>query len=638
MGTHLQQLVYKRSSLTEKTNNRKSRVYSLCRRAVLVMQNDLGYGQRRAYTDEDEAWRSFLENPLTAATKAMMSVNGDDDSAAALSLLYDYYKVPREKRPPMTKNDSLGGDATANKRNHMVPFQEVAMAMTDSRLQVLRTVPFSMVVPGDQQCRDKRDPFPLPDTTVTVSVAAAATAPAYPTKTEAAPHGFPGAHCSRADVHGLPVDGQLKHRHFSPGAQSHAPDSTFPEPFKDGSQEVLPFPGDLQLHVGSAVSANGNSPFHTVSCHNFEYTLEALKSLRQKSAGDPLTYLNKGQFYPINLKELSNGKTLPNSISKARSVVMLVFGEEKSRDEQLKHWKYWHSRQHTAKQRCIDIADYKGSFDTITNMEEIAYNAISFTWDTNEEPRIYVSVNCLSTDFSSQKGVKGLPLSLQIDTYSYSSGSSQPVHRACCQIKVFCDKGAERKVRDEERKQTRRKGKCVGTSINLGTFPDGRGQMLHKTVDVTTFKELSDFDSQPVLFVPDYISGIHHHPYLAQDGDDGSDMKRLLFAAEDEFGSPPSKVPRADKPRKVLLYVRKETDEVFDALMLNTPTLAGLIEAVSDKYKVPPEKFGKVYKRSKKGILVNMDDNIIQHYSNEDTFQIHMEEQDGVYKLTLTEI
>lgn len=39
----------------------------------------------------------------------------------------------------------------------------------------------------------------------------------------------------------------------------------------------------------------------------------------------------------------------------SQSVVMVVFGEEKSRDDQLKHWKYWHSRQHTAKQRCIDI-------------------------------------------------------------------------------------------------------------------------------------------------------------------------------------------------------------------------------------------------------------------------------------------
>lgn len=54
--------------------------------------------------------------------------------------------------------------------------------------------------------------------------------------------------------------------------------------------------------------------------------------------------------------------------------------------------------------------------------------------------QIFITVNCLSTDFSSQKGVKGLPLMIQIDTYSYNNRSNKPLHRAFSQIKVFCDK------------------------------------------------------------------------------------------------------------------------------------------------------------------------------------------------------
>ena len=54
--------------------------------------------------------------------------------------------------------------------------------------------------------------------------------------------------------------------------------------------------------------------------------------------------------------------------------------------------------------------------------------------------QVFIGVNCLSTDFSSQKGVKGVPLNLQIDTYDYGNGTSQLVHRAVCQIKIFCDK------------------------------------------------------------------------------------------------------------------------------------------------------------------------------------------------------
>ena len=40
-----------------------------------------------------------------------------------------------------------------------------------------------------------------------------------------------------------------------------------------------------------------------------------------------------------------------------------------------------------------------------------------------------------------------------------------------------------------------------------------------------------------------------------------------------------------EDPNRVLLYIRKEVDEVFDALMLKTPNLAGLTEAVWIKSK-----------------------------------------------------
>ncbi|KAM9571855.1 grainyhead-like protein 1 homolog isoform 8-T10 [Salvelinus alpinus] len=599
------------------------------KRAVLVLQNEPSYGQRRPFTNEDEAWKSFLENPLTAATKAMMSINGDEDSAAALGLLYDYYKVPRDKRTiSQTKTDSLGSDVDPNKRHLMAPLQEASMVSAESRIQVLKG-PFNILLPNQLHGQDNKRgvPFPSPDTTVTVSIA---TVPNYPNiKMEGSSNVFSVTvpnHCSESDSHTVEFARQLTHSQFSPSTQTRTPDSTFPENYKDSSQEVFSFPGDLQLRLAS-IAPEEYSAFDTVPGNNFEYTVEASKSLRQKTGDGTMTYLNKGQFYPISLKEMDNSKLLHHPISKVRSVVMVVFGEEKCRDDQLKHWKYWHSRQHTAKQRCLDIADYKESFNTISNIEEISYNAISFTWDINEEAKIFISVNCLSTDFSSQKGVKGLPLNLQIDTYSYNNRSNKPIHRAFCQIKVFCDKGAERKIRDEERKQSRRKDGDVKVPI------------LQKRNDVTSFKMMTDFETQPVLFIPDvHFSNVQRHPFSQEDGEESSGMKKLPYANEDEFGSPPNKLARIDEPKKVLLYVRKDTDEVFDAVMLKNPTLKGLVEAISEKYNVPLQKVGKVYKKCKKGILVNMDDNIIKHYSNEDTFQITVEELGGVYKLTLTEI
>ncbi|KAK6490083.1 grainyhead-like protein 1-like protein [Huso huso] len=610
------------------------------KRAVLVLQNEAPYSQRRSYTNEDEAWKSFLENPLTAATKAMMSINGDDDSAAALGLLYDYYKVPREKRTLSTsKPEVILTDGDLSKRNCMVSVPEPAMLAGENRLQLLKGLPLNIVMPGNQQ--DKRNHFPSPDTTVTVSIA---TVPNYAMKTEASSHSFmvgnpPGVHCAEPDSRIVVFDRRLNPDHFSPNpqpqnSQRRTPDSTFTESFKDEADQVFSFPSDLQLRM----EPDGYT-FDSISGNHFEYTLEASKSLRQKSGDGTMTYLNKGQFYPITLKEHGRGKGLHHPISKVRSVVMVVFGEEKCRDDQLKHWKYWHSRQHTAKQRCVDIADYKESFNTISNIEEISYNAISFTWDINDEAKIFISVNCLSTDFSSQKGVKGLPLNLQIDTYSYNNRSNKPIHRAFCQIKVFCDKGAERKIRDEERKQSRRKGKGTDPTTPLSTYSDVKIPLIVKRTDITTFKPMSEFETQPVLFIPDlHFANLQRNPFGSEDMAEGDGMKRGPFVSDEDFGSTPRKVARIDEHTKVLLYVRKESEEVFDAILLKTPSLKGLMEAVSEKYDVPIEKVEKVYKKCKKGILVNMDDNIVKHYSNEDTFQIAIEEMGGSYKLTLTEI
>uniref|UniRef100_A0A8C3G6T0 Grainyhead-like transcription factor 1 n=1 Tax=Cyclopterus lumpus TaxID=8103 RepID=A0A8C3G6T0_CYCLU len=623
-------------------------------RAVLVLQNEPGCGgQRRSFTTEDEAWKSFLENPLTAATKAMMSINGDEDSAAALGLLYDYYKVPREKRTiTQSKPEGLvsrkaegnhGMKGTAHiyicegahsgsrsSRGPSIFFSWPRTRGPSSPYQVCSHSINNSINRHEQlkNCKSDRQfaDFVFSDTTVTVSIAAV---PNYPSvKTEMPTHGFSVTvpnNCAETDGHVGVYGRQLTHNtvQFSPSTHSRTPpDSTFSESYKDGSQEVYSFSEDIQLRMAS-MTPEDYTQFNTLPGNNFEYTLEASKSLRQKTGDGTMTYLNKGQFYPITLREVDN-KGMQQPITKVRSVVMVVFGEEKCRDDQLKHWKYWHSRQHTAKQRCLDIADYKESFNTIGNIEEISYNAISFTWDTNDEAKIFISVNCLSTDFSSQKGVKGLPLNLQIDTYSYNNRSNKPIHRAYCQIKVFCDKGAERKIRDEERKQSRRKGKVAELNPSLA-FADAKVPILQKRNDVTIFKMMTDHETQPVLFIPDiHLSTFH------------SAMKRPF--SDEEFGSTPNKMARGGEPKKVLLYVRKETEEVFDALMLKNPTLKGLVEAISEKYELPLDKVEKVYKKCKKGILVHMDDNIIKHYSNEDTFQITMEEMSGMYKLTLTEI
>uniref|UniRef100_A0A671P7S4 Grainyhead-like protein 2 homolog n=1 Tax=Sinocyclocheilus anshuiensis TaxID=1608454 RepID=A0A671P7S4_9TELE len=594
------------------------------KRLVVVVPNEPSFHPRRAYTSEDEAWRSYLENPLTAATKAMMSINGDEDSAAALGLLYEYYKVPKDKRVlPISKVVEMSEEP--EKRNTTVgSCSQMEPETVDNRVQVLKSVPINLSLTTDHQ-DTKREQY---------SVSAGESGNAAVVKAEAYTPVFmaSGVHYRTEGEETMRVICEQAHSfdtsavcHSGYGKDDHrsSPDSTYEE---DSNEKYRP-------------SSLGADDF-IFDQDTFQYTLEASRSLRLKQGEGPMTYLNKGQFYAITLNETSANKRLRHPISKVRSVIMVVFSEDKNRDEQLKYWKYWHSRQHTAKQRVLDIADYKESFNTIGNIEEIAYNAVSFTWDVNEEAKIFITVNCLSTDFSSQKGVKGLPLMIQIDTYSYNNRSNKPLHRAYCQIKVFCDKGAERKIRDEERKQNRKKTK--GFSYITAMCYNCVGPVsVPKKCDATFFKTMTDLDAQPVLFIPDV-----HFGNLQRAGQvliicvcvRSVLVKRMFRPSEDDFCPPPHKQLREETQKRVLLYVRKESDEVFDALMLRMPTLRGLMDAISEKYGVPIDRMAKIYKKSKKGILVNMDDNIIEHYSNEDTFILSIENYADAYKITLTEI
>ncbi|XP_028252188.1 grainyhead-like protein 3 homolog isoform X2 [Parambassis ranga] len=397
--------------------------------------------------------------------------------------------------------------------------------------------------------------------------------------------------------------------------------------FSDPSTETLPYSDPFPENNSSPVYSGSytSSPQERFRSE-FQFSLGAPAASSYKSSEIPMVYLNKGQFYPITLQGVDSSAC---TSTKVKSVVMAVFENDKSPEMQLRFWNHWHGRQPTVKQRVIDIADYKEVFNGISNIEEVAFNAISFVWNPNEEAKVFIGINSLSTDFSSQKGVKGLPLNLQIDTYDFSSGTNKLIHRAACQVKIFCDKGAERKMRDEERKRSKRRGKNATDATNKSVVSSSVG------TEYTFFQILDDHITPPVLFIPD--SSLQR---LATPMDDiDSSLKRLYSDTRDQSSSPPSKQARREDPQRVLLYVRTSIEEVFDALMLNAPTLSGLQEAISQKYHMQKDTIGKIYKKCKRGILVNMDDNIIEHYTNQSAFLIEMSEMTtGQFRVTLVEV
>ncbi|XP_072157871.1 uncharacterized protein grh isoform X3 [Bemisia tabaci] len=366
----------------------------------------------------------------------------------------------------------------------------------------------------------------------------------------------------------------------------------------------------------------------TYSQYGFKYHLETPISTNQRREDDRVTYINKGQFYGITMDYIPDPDK-PIKSQTVKSVVMLMFREEKSPEDEIKAWQFWHGRQHSVKQRILD-ADTKNSVGLVGCIEEVAHNAIAVYWNPLESSaKINVAVQCLSTDFSSQKGVKGLPLHLQIDTYE--DPRDGPVfHRGYCQIKVFCDKGAERKTRDEERRAAKRKMTATGRKKI--------DELYHPPAERSEFYTMSDTTKPPVLFTPaediDKLTSMElqgfyghetdtsslsngesgplkHSPFLVHGAgkiqgstptqtlkfhnhfppdthsynfspcSDKKDLDSGLTTDGNVFTSPPHKRPKIIPPinERVMLYVRQDADDVYTPLHVVPPSVQGLLNA-----------------------------------------------------------
>lgn len=76
---------------------------------------------------------------------------------------------------------------------------------------------------------------------------------------------------------------------------------------------------------------------------------------------------------------------------------------------------------------------------------------------------------CLSTDFSRIKGVKGIPLRAQMESHVAANevAGTSAVDEVCfCKVKLFRDKGAERKNKDDAKQISKQLEKVYGMPRN----------------------------------------------------------------------------------------------------------------------------------------------------------------------------
>jgi len=255
-------------------------------------------------------------------------------------------------------------------------------------------------------------------------------------------------------------------------------------------------------------------------------------------------------------------------------------------------------------------------------------------------------------------------------------------------LRFFCDKGAERKARDEERRANKRKMNNTGKRRI--------DELYHTATERSEFYSMADLSKAPFLFrpgidpdkpIPDfgteltcfYTAGSrgsppeqqHEHPtMLKMNGSNGSPsptstpatleaqpsyetVNPILTATNNGIflgqisETLPPKRPRIFPPtlERIMIYVKQETEDAFTALHVKPPTAQGLIGAIESKYKINGNNIRYLFKQNREGHKVKIDDDMITYYTNEAAFimQVHISEQQGhngedVFDITFSEI
>lgn len=200
----------------------------------------------------------------------------------------------------------------------------------------------------------------------------------------------------------------------------------------------------------------------------FHSTLNAPTAMIKHADEIPITYLNKGQAYTLNV--IDTQMTHPVAPLKYRTFVRVSFEDEQQRQKPAACWQLWKEGRGTneAHQRggrlqaveYVDSSPANGTEDPSkprVELESASFDGFCVTWTPPagaSECPIAVRFNFLSTDFSHSKGVKGIPVRLCAKTEIIGDLSSStkpaPSSEVCfCKVKLFRDHGAERKLSND---------------------------------------------------------------------------------------------------------------------------------------------------------------------------------------------
>ncbi|KAJ2673099.1 hypothetical protein GGI25_004852 [Coemansia spiralis] len=169
--------------------------------------------------------------------------------------------------------------------------------------------------------------------------------------------------------------------------------------------------GDMLTVTSNGSGASGCNPGM-----RFECILEAPTASAQKADETSLTYLNKGQLYGVSLVDKMH------SDMTYCTTLRIAFHEDSHRKSAATYWNFWLNQQENPRAaRAIEL-DKAGSIGVVAK-ETKQFDRVTFQWQGRRGAKVMIRFNCLSTDFSRIKGVKGIPLRIHLDTFHALPGS-----------------------------------------------------------------------------------------------------------------------------------------------------------------------------------------------------------------------
>ncbi|KAI9500932.1 CP2 transcription factor-domain-containing protein [Coemansia spiralis] len=364
----------------------------------------------------------------------------------------------------------------------------------------------------------------------------------------------------------------------------------------------------------------------------FECILEAPTASAQKADETSLTYLNKGQLYGVSLVDKMH------SDMTYCTTLRIAFHEDSHRKSAATYWNFWLNQQENPRAaRAIEL-DKAGSIGVVAK-ETKQFDRVTFQWQGRRGAKVMIRFNCLSTDFSRIKGVKGIPLRIHLDTFHALPGSvtGKIIERCYARIKLFRDKGAERKNKDDQRhlekmweKQKTKLGLTGVTSEQQQPHLNEFTKLFAPVLQVTAFVEYTlqgdSCDAEEPMIDSDILipNKRQFSPQtLTSEFHSATTATTLGPNSLELIGVDPTYVPAPRKKKAVLaIYARFHNENVYRAIYLEQLTVADLVAKVTQQLEAKLHSNVEIIHKTKKGLAVKVDDQVIAHLDDEQDMDV----------------